>query len=165
MLKNGVFKGKTDSVTQIFKKTGTNKGHAKIFFNCLDTRDYALMRDEVDFFNTTACLVEVLLDREVRRCLIFKDTATLRRLVAPPTHSAENVPVCILLRTSRSRRQILQCSDESYRWVSNQNKAQLANGGKLPLQNSERLLPEYELRRALSVFKHESCILRKATPL
>jgi hypothetical protein len=68
MLRNESLKGKVDSVTQIFKKPGTNKGHVKIFFNCQDTRDYALMGGEVDFFNTTARLVEVLLDREVRRC-------------------------------------------------------------------------------------------------
>jgi hypothetical protein len=68
MLRNEAFKGKIDSVTQIYKKPGTNKGHVKIFFNCRDIRDYALMGGEVDFFNTTARLVEVLLDREVRRC-------------------------------------------------------------------------------------------------
>ncbi|KZR99443.1 Uncharacterized protein APZ42_004677, partial [Daphnia magna] len=53
ILRNVAFKGKIDSVTQIFKKPGSNKGHVKIFFNNRETRDVALLAGEVDFFNTT----------------------------------------------------------------------------------------------------------------
>jgi hypothetical protein len=68
MLRNSGLKGKIESVSQLFSKPGSQKGHIKILFNCKETRDLALDVGEVDFFNTTARLVEMLLDREVRRC-------------------------------------------------------------------------------------------------
>lgn len=57
-----------DSVTQLFAKPNSQKGHVKILSNCKEAKDLALAGGEVGFFNTTARLVEVLLDREVRRC-------------------------------------------------------------------------------------------------
>ena len=70
MLRNVQFKDKIVTISQIFKKQGSNKGHIKIFFNCRSARDYALNCGSVDFFNTSARLVEPLVDREVRRCFI-----------------------------------------------------------------------------------------------
>jgi hypothetical protein len=68
MLRNFGLKGKIDSVSQLFAKPNSSKGHVKILFNCKETRDLAILNGEVDFFNTTARIVEILLDREVRRC-------------------------------------------------------------------------------------------------
>ncbi len=56
------------SVSQLFAKPNSQKGHVKILFNCRVARDLALAEVIFDFFNTTARIVEILLDREVRRC-------------------------------------------------------------------------------------------------
>lgn len=68
MLRNRGLKGKIESVSQLFAKPDSQKGHVKILFNCKVARDLALAEGELDFFNTTARIVEILLDREVRRC-------------------------------------------------------------------------------------------------
>lgn len=68
MLRNRSLKGKIESVSQLFAKPDSQKGHVKILLNCKVARDLALAEGELDFFNTTACIVEILLDREVRRC-------------------------------------------------------------------------------------------------
>lgn len=68
MLRNRGLKGKIESVSQLFAKPNSQKGHVKILFNCRVARDLALAEGELYFFNTTARIVEILLDREVRRC-------------------------------------------------------------------------------------------------
>lgn len=68
MLRNRGLRGKIESVSQLFAKPDSQKGHVKILFNCKVARDHALAEGEIDFFNTTARIVEILLDREVRRC-------------------------------------------------------------------------------------------------
>ena len=39
-----------------------------MLFNCKQTRDWAIAHGSIDFFNFSARLVEIKLDREVRRC-------------------------------------------------------------------------------------------------
>ncbi|KAI9559420.1 hypothetical protein GHT06_013408 [Daphnia sinensis] len=72
MVRNDGFRGKIDSISQLFAKPNSQKGHVKILFNCKETRDQALTGGEIDFFNTSARLVEIFLDREVRRCFKCK---------------------------------------------------------------------------------------------
>ena len=67
-LRNRDLAGKIDSVKLIYSKPHSTKGHYKIFFNCKTTRDMILRHGVLDLFNTFARLVEVNLDREVRRC-------------------------------------------------------------------------------------------------
>ncbi len=67
-LRNCDLSGKIDSITQIYSKPNSNRGHIKILFNCKSTRDAVLMGGELDCFNTSCRVVEVLLDKEVRRC-------------------------------------------------------------------------------------------------
>ena len=67
-LRNQGFSGKIHSIRSIYQKPEFSKCHIKIFFNCRQTRDMAILSGEVDFFNTFSRLVEVNIDREVRRC-------------------------------------------------------------------------------------------------
>nr|CAH0104395.1 unnamed protein product [Daphnia galeata] len=46
MLRNSGLKGKIESVSQLFSKPGSQKGHIKILFNCKETRDIALAGGE-----------------------------------------------------------------------------------------------------------------------
>jgi hypothetical protein len=42
MLRNSGLKGKIESVSQLFSKLGSQKGHIKILFNCKETRDFCI---------------------------------------------------------------------------------------------------------------------------
>ncbi|EFX72189.1 hypothetical protein DAPPUDRAFT_110892 [Daphnia pulex] len=68
MYRNDELKDKVHSCRQIFTKPGTNTGHVKIFFTCRATRDNLLFRGSADIFNTELRVVEIDLNREVRRC-------------------------------------------------------------------------------------------------
>lgn len=68
MYRNDELKDKVHSYRQIFTKPGTNTGHVKIFFTCRTTRDNLLFRGSVDILNPELRVVEVDLNREVRRC-------------------------------------------------------------------------------------------------
>ncbi|KZS07320.1 Uncharacterized protein APZ42_028989 [Daphnia magna] len=68
MVRDHGFRGKIYSISQLFAKPNSQKGHVKVLFNCKEARDQAQAGGEIDVFNTSARLVEVFLDREVRRC-------------------------------------------------------------------------------------------------
>ncbi len=95
MLRNEAFKGKIDSVTQIYKKPGTNKGQVKIFFNFRDIRDYALMGGEVDFGELSAsqfCTnIALRIARRVKTTLASSCSRLLSQ-VFPLFHLSQNCP-------------------------------------------------------------------------
>jgi hypothetical protein len=50
ILRNRGLKGKIESVSQVFAKSDSQKGHVKTMFNCKVARDLALAEAELDFF-------------------------------------------------------------------------------------------------------------------
>jgi hypothetical protein len=50
ILRNRGLKGKIESVSQLFAKSDSQKGHVKTMFNCKVARDLALAEAELDFF-------------------------------------------------------------------------------------------------------------------
>lgn len=59
MVRNYGLKGKVESVSQLYAKLDSSRGHVKIFFNCKAARDSVLLGREIDFFNSSARVVEV----------------------------------------------------------------------------------------------------------
>lgn len=68
MYRNDDLRDKVHSCELVYTKPGSNVGHVKILLTCRETRDNLLFCEGVDVFNSRPRVVEVDLNREVRRC-------------------------------------------------------------------------------------------------
>jgi hypothetical protein len=66
--RNPSFKNKIQSLKPVYTKPNASTGHVKIFFRTKIARDEALRKGRVFVFDTSHRIVEVDLNREVRRC-------------------------------------------------------------------------------------------------
>ena len=68
VLRNASLKDKVHSIRTLYTKPNTNTGHVKILLNNREVRDDFLFRGRVFANDSSYRVVEIDLNREVRRC-------------------------------------------------------------------------------------------------